>query len=741
MKHAHVIFVINLMQDINIARPLVYLASRDLNRPTLFLVTSAFTKRDSTGTWRRELNEIGAETNTTIVDFSHEFEALQVLQDKSGVLIASSESHLPAHREVHDLLRIAPSQFLKVTLQHGFECIGFHQSRDQDIAHGRNISFAADVICGWADASQLNAITPSQRHKLCVTGPTLALREFKNSKQNGSKIGGIVCENMHSPRLRTVGDFKVDFLATFDSFCKELQLRDQQVTLRPHPGGQYTLKNDVALAENVILNNMPIYKVDLSSYSYGISAPSSVLIDMVLSGIPVAVWQDSGSLMDIGNYEGLTRISSLQEWLEFSEAAVANPEHFLRQQNYFLQRHQLKTSVKEVRSSFTTLLNSKLDFDSRMLDLYQYPIQQHRIIYVSNGYIPTLQLSFVKPLDMMLQSYEVAQEFVNEATLQPKRIKELGYTSSVGFIKDLFAEFKPTIVVFCRYSGHDSKNILECALNDGIPTVYHIDDDLLNIPEDIGTNKFKFHNAESRLNSVNFLLKNVNLIYCSTEKLKAQLQTLPIATPITVGSIYCSGHVINPVQLRPVKKIGYMASADHAHNLKIVIPAIQRLLRKHPEVVFEFFGSIPAPPEFAEFGSRIKHAPKIDNYSEFLQRFAEYEWDIGICPLTPIHFNMMKANTKWVEYTTVGAAVVASKGTVYDGCCADGCGILAETVDDWFAALDYLTSNPQARFRQVQEAQRKLTENYSTERLRRQVLDIFSQAKHIHQQVKLSHLH
>jgi glycosyltransferase involved in cell wall biosynthesis len=174
-----------------------------------------------------------------------------------------------------------------------------------------------------------------------------------------------------------------------------------------------------------------------------------------------------------------------------------------------------------------------------------------------------------------------------------------------------------------------------------------------------------------------------------------------------------------------------MASADHAHNLEHIMGALVRFLRTHTDIEFEFFGSIPMPPEFQEFGSRIRQAPKIDNYEEFLQRFAEYEWDIGICPLTPIHFNMMKANTKWVEYTSVGAAVVASKGTVYDECCADGCGILADTEDEWFDALDSLARDPQARFEQVRRAQEKLARSYSTDHLREQVLDIFSQAHNL----------
>ncbi len=76
------------------------------------------------------------------------------------------------------------------------------------------------------------------------------------------------------------------------------------------------------------------------------------------------------------------------------------------------------------------------------------------------------------------------------------------------------------------------------------------------------------------------------------------------------------------------------------------------------------------------------------------QRFAELEWDIGICPLAPTAFNVLKANTKWVEYTSVGAAVIASRDMIYDDCCSDGCGDLATTHEEWVAAMEPCAPTP-----------------------------------------------
>jgi len=706
------------------------MAANDLQSPILILVTEAFHKRDKTGLWQKELDEISLSTSAKLHVFANEFQALQILKDISGVMIAGSESHLNAHKPVRDLFRAAPSCFTKITLQHGYECVGFLQSYDQDIAHGTGITFAADVICGWCHPERLTAVAPSQRHKLRVTGPSSVLQKPSGSK----KIGiGIVCENMHSPRLNTRGDFKTDFLDIFSQYCQELAKDKRSVTLRPHPGGQYTIKNNVVLARNVVINNDPIYKVDLSTFSYGISAPSSILIDMLLADIPTAVWCDSNAVMDLGNYEGLTRISSLEDWLRFTQEAIQRPEQFLNKQRAFLKNQKLILDRDHVHNSYADLLRAlttvkKNEPCSDRLCNRPSSGPKQRILFIAPGYIPTLQLSFIKPLK---NSTNYHLEIITEADLKQNHWNEYAINSAEDWIEMKIAKFAPDIVVFCRFGGIYADKVVELLKEMKIPTIYHIDDDLLGIPKDIGLKKYEFHNNKLRVETVSYLLREVDLVYCSTPKLKQHFKEKNICKKIICGQIYCSGEVINSAKLKPVYKIGYMASRDHEHNLKIVIHPIIMLMRKYPNIQFEFFGSIQAPPEFLEFGGRIHHAPPITNYESFLQNFAEYKWDIGICPLTTIHFNLMKANTKWVEYTSVGAAVIASKGTVYDECCADGCGILADSEEELFNAFELLILNPEARYEQVIRAQEKLQREYSLDRLRDQVIDIFDQAKQI----------
>jgi glycosyltransferase involved in cell wall biosynthesis len=366
-----------------------------------------------------------------------------------------------------------------------------------------------------------------------------------------------------------------------------------------------------------------------------------------------------------------------------------------------------------------------------------------RVLLVANGLIPTLQLSFIKPLAPYIDSGDVITEVLTEGEMNGRlghfirrfkifrwvgsQLVRLWPTGLCRRINTRFAAFRPTVVVFCRYSGPYVERILELARNANVPTVFHIDDDLLNVPIEIGKRKYEYHNDPARLATVRYLLNNVDLIYCSTEPLKQRIESYGLQNRVHAGQIYCSGKVMAPAVVRPVTKIGYMGF-DHAHDFELVIPALIQLLRRYPAVQFEIFGSIPKPSSLDEFGDRIRVIPPVPRYEEFMKKFALLRWDIGLCPLADTPFNAVKANTKWVEYTSVGAAVIATAGTIYDECCSEGRGLLAATEQDWLASLEALVCDPELRFNLVNKAQQHLTQEYGIDRLREQVIDVLRQA-------------
>jgi hypothetical protein len=351
-----VFFLINLVQDVNIVRPLVYLAARETGAQIGLLVSDAFIKRDRQKVWQTEVARLAADTDASVHLYGTPAEAHALLAGGSGMIFAASESRLPNHHETSDVFRIAPGSYVRVTLQHGFECIGFLQSREHVMSHGRNVSFEADIVCSWFEAQSLNSLIASERSKLFVTGPTTLLQRPAHQADGSSEAGGLVCENMHSVRLRASGDHKTSFMDIFFSFCGEMAARGEPVTLRPHPGGQYVLKNKVVLPENVQLNMLPLYAFDMKDYRFGISAPSTIVFDMVLAGIPVAVWRDPAGIMDASNYGGLTEISTIDDWLAFERDVRLRPEMILDRQAAFLERLAMPSDPAEVYRRFARLI-------------------------------------------------------------------------------------------------------------------------------------------------------------------------------------------------------------------------------------------------------------------------------------------------------------------------------------------------------------------------------------------------
>ena len=352
MNRRRIVFLFNLLQDVNVIRPMALLA-REMNVDVLFLCSHKFAPRDKQKIWVPALQKLAAECGASITEYDSPFAAYRLLQDGCGAIVTASESNLPAHTETHDVFRAAPSGYTRVTLQHGYECIGFLQNREHDLAHGRNVRFAADILAAWAPADRLTSMAWSERDKVFTTGPGLLLQQPTGRARSAE---GMVCENLHSVRLSASGDLRQGFMADFGHFCTHLAARNETVYLRPHPGGQFLMRNDIAPPTNARMDTRPIYEVDLGAFAYGVSAPSSVLLDMVLAGLPTAVWADPEGVTDIGNYEGLTVIRRPRDWLAFHRDVRLRPAMILTRQRQFTTQLAMPLDADHVRRRFVELL-------------------------------------------------------------------------------------------------------------------------------------------------------------------------------------------------------------------------------------------------------------------------------------------------------------------------------------------------------------------------------------------------
>ena len=350
-------FIVNLLQDVNILRPLIYITADDLGIKPFVMVTKSFMHRDKTNIWMNELQALAIDTQACIYVINSLTELWRKLSSFSnGFLISASESDLSSHRETHEIFKLTPSAISTITLQHGFECVGFLMNNHHQKHHGSSVGFASDYICGWTPSQLQRNLRPLQYSRYYNLGPTAWIKRTHkrifttNVDKNIAPSLGIVCENLHSVRFSGRSNVNL-FMKQFFDLADYLDAKGQQIALRPHPGGQYSIKKNVSLPKNVILVNEPSYKVNWRSYSFGISAPSSGLFDLMIHNVPAMVWQDHQKTMDISQHAFLPLAQNVQDMIAFAEHPISVATSSTNQQLSAVLRDE-----KQISSNYTQFL-------------------------------------------------------------------------------------------------------------------------------------------------------------------------------------------------------------------------------------------------------------------------------------------------------------------------------------------------------------------------------------------------
>ncbi|MFK8020851.1 MAG: glycosyltransferase [Pseudomonadales bacterium] len=336
-----------------------------------------------------------------------------------------------------------------------------------------------------------------------------------------------------------------------------------------------------------------------------------------------------------------------------------------------------------------------------------------RILCVANSAnLPTLQLAFTQPLKHLRNEGQLELQVLTEPMIgEHSRIRLMRDLSWRTYIDRELKQFQPDVVIFCRYTGIKADYIFQRSKQLGAAVINCLDDDLLSVPLEIGQAKFDYYRQPERRRTLKFLLDNADLVYSSTTALTEKLRTDGLTTPVYTAEVFCPGDVIQKAEATYPWRIGYMGFG-HEHDFEQALSGVVLMMAKYPQLQFELFGTIGKPTELDQFGARVKMLSPSWNYAHFLQQLAERKWSIGICPLADLSFNKFKSNTKWLEYTCVGAAVVASDHSVYRSALSDDCGVLVKDAC-WAKELENLLLDTHRRESMVENAQQKVRLEYN----------------------------
>jgi GT2 family glycosyltransferase/glycosyltransferase involved in cell wall biosynthesis len=243
------------------------------------------------------------------------------------------------------------------------------------------------------------------------------------------------------------------------------------------------------------------------------------------------------------------------------------------------------------------------------------------------------------------------------------------------------------------------QELLEHCSSQGIRLIYDIDDDLLGIAKSDHPER-KFY--ESYADVITRLVKNAEEVFVSTPSLAKTIGELRKTVSVRPNKL---SREIIPLtwQRSPQKPIGilYMGTLTHGADFQLVEEALTQIKDTYGAAVSlyligvttqavnsKYFTVLTPPAEFA------------GSYPLFMQWLGGLNmFDIGIAPLEDNAFNLHKSDIKFLDYSALKIATVASYVEAYANTIVDHeTGLLVDNKSAaWFDALSELISSKEMR--------------------------------------------
>jgi glycosyltransferase involved in cell wall biosynthesis len=355
-----------------------------------------------------------------------------------------------------------------------------------------------------------------------------------------------------------------------------------------------------------------------------------------------------------------------------------------------------------------------------------------RLLVFADGYGASQSIAFVEGLADARARRQAAVRIVEEAAFGPDGPRfDAEHVRAV--VAEHFAEVSPTVVVLSRF-GHAGayEIVLEETVRCGASLLFHIDDDLFELPPCVGIERYRSARHPRRIHTLHRGMAEADLVLATTQPLAARLGR--IADPERIDFLQ-PGAAGEPRPRGPAKGshaplvIGYMGSASHNHDLEMIVPALNAILGRFDHVSVELFGSISDQPAAELIRGRVRRRKAVaGDYGRFKQVLGGLGWDIGLAPLRPIAYNLCKTPTKWVEYAEAGIVPVVSDLEVYRPMIAAEAAVPAQP-DEWESAIARLITAPGLRHELQGAADRLLRERYSWGRLEGELLGMLGRLR------------
>ena len=221
------------------------------------------------------------------------------------------------------------------------------------------------------------------------------------------------------------------------------------------------------------------------------------------------------------------------------------------------------------------------------------------------------------------------------------------------------------LVIFCRTFETQSRELLDLCIESNIPTLYAIDDDLLNFYKneknaDFGPDTQRYYN-------LCYLLSNADLVLSFSKSISKSLK------PYTDKIYELQTNILSKYLHHPLKnmeenvfRIAYMGG-EKKEEFDLIFDALLEIAYKYKNrVEFHFWGFQPEQSNILNHYSKVYTERFTTNYEEYLLHLYESDFDLFLCPLLCNDFKKGKSPVKFLEASVCGACGLFSHVSPYE---------------------------------------------------------------------------
>lgn len=283
------------------------------------------------------------------------------------------------------------------------------------------------------------------------------------------------------------------------------------------------------------------------------------------------------------------------------------------------------------------------------------------------------------------------------------------------------------VMVFQR--SHDPAILekMRLAKADGILTVYELDDDFFNTPEEF-EGPWKFYSQPKVQEVVKQFLNEVDAVVVSTGTLGSALRNYTKRPIFVIQNALDVDFWERPEITNADPILGWMASGSHTIDAPLIESPLHQVMSENDGVKVLLIGCVDLEKDLTslkEFGPERVMLMTWQDSSVLPDRMRHM--DVGLAPLKKHLYNDSKSSVKALQYWANNTPVVCSPSPAYEGCVVHGVnGLVAETEDDWYESITKLVGDPEYRIKLGSAGNKYLHDNYDIRNYANNWIQFFS---------------